>query len=160
LSKAQFGDNSFEFQQRETAANVSAAVAAANIEGVAAFRVNHSVEVLDVAEKNLEGLSEQSKNVARIVTAWVSLEAIVRKRLVDKEVPRAATFSGRQLINAAAVHKLITSEQAKSLLGLNTMRNLAVHGPYDDIDDEKVQEFLVLAEVIRTVLEITAPTEN
>ncbi|MGN6425035.1 MAG: hypothetical protein ACTHLA_17185 [Asticcacaulis sp.] len=97
-----------------------------------------------------------TENIGKIVKTWSELEGIVRQRLITKGVDRAESLSGKPVIVAARHHNLITSDQANSLMGLLTMRNLAVHGREDEISDARTNEFLVLADAIKTVLEMTA----
>jgi len=97
-----------------------------------------------------------TENIGKIAKTWSELESIVRQRLVAKGVERAESLSGKPVIVAARHHNLITSDQANSLMGLYTMRNLAVHGRDDEISNARTNEFLVLADAIKTVLEMTA----
>jgi len=97
-----------------------------------------------------------TENIGKIAKAWSDLENIVRQRLIAKGVERAESLSGKSVIVAARHHNLITSDQANSLMGLYTMRNLAVHGRDDEISDARTNEFLVLADAIKTVLEMTS----
>ncbi|WP_085124483.1 hypothetical protein [Tistlia consotensis] len=102
--------------------------------------------------------TDHATNVGRIIAVWGQLEDTVRRRLSS-----AGTDAGRMgsvpMLRLANEQNLITSEQLRALLGLNAMRNLAAHGRAQEIDEQRVQEFLVLAEAMNAVLAISAPGE-
>jgi hypothetical protein len=68
-----------------------------------------------------------SGNGSRIAAAWQDIEEAVRRRLVRDGVD-AAALGASALLQTAFDRKLITDVQRNSLLGLNAMRNLAIHG--------------------------------
>jgi hypothetical protein len=66
-----------------------------------------------------------------------------------------SSLGASAMLQLAFERNLITDMERKSLLGLNTMRNLAVHGRTIDIDAKRTQDFLSLVDAIKTVLQIT-----
>lgn len=102
---------------------------------------------------------ESFANVGRIVSAWSKIENIVKRRLqaVNVDVTR---LGPSQLLLAAKTQNLITRDQFDSLRGLLAMRNLAAHGRADEITNNRVSEFLVLANAIMTLLDITPPPSD
>jgi hypothetical protein len=116
------------------------------------------IEGAAVAPPDARQLLDRTEHVAEparaISEAWAGLEEKVRERLKSDGVDAART-GAKQLLEMALEHGLITDVQHRSLLGLNAMRNLAVHGHDAEIDAPRAQEFLTLAEAMSTVLEIT-----
>lgn len=106
------------------------------------------------ATTQLEDAGSMSAAVGEIATSWLGLERKVRERAEAHGID-ATNMHGRQLLRAALEGGAITQLQYNSLLGLQTMRNLAVHSPYKEITDKKVREFRALAEAINAVLEMT-----
>lgn len=138
ILKISHGDTAVEFDH--AAREVEAAIATDRLPGP----TRHLIETK----------THLATNVGRIVEAWNRLEDAVRRLLAAAGVDDARMGSAAML-RLAHEHQLITSEQMKSLLGLNTMRNLAVHGRASEIDEARTQEFLVLADAMATVLEIS-----
>jgi hypothetical protein len=94
-------------------------------------------------------------NADQISSAWLALEDLVGKRLKRVGVDYSK-LGASELLRLAVDHGVITDAQRRSLFGLNTMRNLAIHGVrLGDIDDERAREFLTLADAMKVVLEIT-----
>ena len=89
-----------------------------------------------------------------IVDSWSELERLVRDRLVRRGVSGISAFGTARLLDLALERGVITKVQHRSLRGLNAMRNLAVHGGRD-IETNRADEFLALADAMKTVLEIT-----
>lgn len=137
-------------------------------EGQLLFDQTLSATIRDVADAKIEGaaaappnsrrLLDQREHVrgqaARIVVAWEELEELLRRRLRNSGL-NVSELGAAKLLDLAIEHNLITSAQHRSLRGLNTMRNLAVHDREREVDATKAEEFLVLAEAMKTVLEIT-----
>lgn len=96
-----------------------------------------------------------SQLTGSIVLAWSNLEALLRDRLSPTGID-TTKFGSVRLLDLALRQGTITDVQHRSLRGLNTMRNLAVHGQHD-VGIEQATEFLTLAEAMKTVLEITPP---
>jgi uncharacterized protein YutE (UPF0331/DUF86 family) len=82
------------------------------------------------------------------------LEQLVRARLTTQG-QNTDGLGVNQLLDLALNRNVLTDAQHRSLRGLNVMRNLAVHGHDQDIDAEKVEDFLNLAEAMKVVLQIT-----
>jgi hypothetical protein len=104
-------------------------------------------ELLDRGE-HLQG------NKATVAATWLTIEDKVRRR-VNNAGGAVDALGSSNLLKVALERGLITIAQWRSLVGLNTMRNLAVHGGSEELDDRRTQEFLHLAEAVKTVLEIT-----
>jgi hypothetical protein len=102
----------------------------------------------------LDAKEEFSANIGRIVSAWNELEEILRRRLM-RAGSDPSSLGASAMLQLAFERNLITDMERKSLLGLNTMRNLAVHGRTIDIDAKRTQDFLSLVDAIKTVLQIT-----
>jgi len=100
------------------------------------------------------------ENVGRIVAAWSQIENVVKVRLEHAGVEISKLGTSMQFLVAAKAHNFITPDQFNSLRGLLTMRNLAAHGRADDITENRVTEYLILANAILTVLEMTAPGQQ
>ncbi len=94
------------------------------------------------------------KNVAQITAAWKELEELVRRRLEAKGI-RPDMLDGEAAVDVASKRGLLTNDQANSLRGLMTMRNLAVHSRQGEITDARVTDFVVLASAMKTVLQMT-----
>jgi hypothetical protein len=100
------------------------------------------------------GITPPDSNAARISLAWRDLEETVRSRL-ERAGVKSMSLVGVPLIQEARARDLITEEQARSMLGLNAMRNLAIHSRSDEVNDARASEFLGLAEAMKTVFSIT-----
>jgi hypothetical protein len=89
---------------------------------------------------------------AAIVEACRRVEAELRRRLsaIGMEVPQAGLSALAQLAHR---HGLINEATQRSIAGLVTLRNLAVHAP-DRVSAEEALEFVALAEA--TLYAITA----
>lgn len=107
------------------------------------------------SRKRLEEREVIGEHTAQIVQAWEGLERIVRDKLSRMGEPDAASLSAAALLTAAHEAGVLTDAQQRSLRGLNTMRNLAVHGREADVDAERTEDFLALADAMKVVLEIT-----
>ncbi|MGE0829814.1 MAG: hypothetical protein AB7O04_10740 [Hyphomonadaceae bacterium] len=132
ISKISLGDTTLEFDSK--AKEVASLVTATGAD---------SEKVSEIAPAT----------VAKITYAWRELEAIVRRRLNAKGV-RANDLGIAAAIDAAEAHAVLTTDQANSLRGLLTMRNLALHSRAGEITEERATDFIVLASAIKTVLEI------
>jgi hypothetical protein len=95
-----------------------------------------------------------STNVGRIASEWAKIEEKVRHRLIGAGVD-ASSLTGAAVLHAAHERSLISGDQLRALLGLNVMRNLAVHRPEGEIDERRTREFMDLAEAINTILDIS-----
>lgn len=105
--------------------------------------------------QRLEQRARLSQSSGEIVSGWNELEALVRRRLGSTGID-ASNLGTAQLLDLALQRDVLTTAQHRSLRGLNVMRNLAVHGERE-VDGVRAEEFLRLAEAMKTVLEITEP---
>ena len=94
-------------------------------------------------------------NATQVVAAWSELEEKVRLRLTRAGID-ASSMGAPVLLRTARERGLITADQSNSLSGLSALRNLAVHGRGGDLTEERTQEFLLLANTMKTVLDITS----
>ena len=101
----------------------------------------------------LEQRAHLTEPTGAIVVGWNELEAMIRRRLQSKGID-ASNLGSARLLDVALQRGAITDVQHRSLRGLNVMRNLAVHGERE-VDASRAGEFLVLADAMKTVLEIT-----
>ena len=85
--------------------------------------------------------------------AWQRLENAVEQKLIAKGIENLPR--GPKLLDMAHREQLITSDQFKSLSGLRQMRNLAAHTPSGDINTVRLSEFLILADAMETVINIS-----
>lgn len=114
-----------------------------------------SAAILPPAARQLLDKKEQvSENAGRIDSAWDGVEKVVRGKL-EKRGFDTDKLGVSALLQTAHDQNIVTDNEYNSLLGLNTMRNLAIHGPSSEIDDKRTQEFLVMADAIKTVLHIS-----
>lgn len=117
------------------------------------------IEQAAVASPDARSRLEQGKpantHLLLVIRAWNDLESLLRSRLEGKGLSGAYKIGAAPLLNKALELGALTEAQHRSLWGLNTMRNLAVHGRESDIDEARVREFLALAEAMKVVLEIT-----
>jgi hypothetical protein len=102
----------------------------------------------------MRAAKDQSLNGAKIVTAWAQLERALRKK-VEKTGEAHIETGSATLVEEAARRGVITDIQAKSLRGLHALRNLATHGGDGDVSDARLNEYLAMADAMKTVLEIT-----
>ncbi len=161
LSKISFpgGAAEFDLQASEVKSSLANAATAAGAIGAVPDipKADDSVslatpELAFAATSNVGGFT----NVGRIIATWSQIEDIVRRRLKDARV-HASDLRGIALLEEAKSAGLLTDDQFNSLRGLNAMRNLAAHGQAGDVTDQRVTEFVVLANAIETVLSMTAP---
>ena len=105
-------------------------------------------------------LLEQGRHLAKptsaIVLAWNELEGLVRHRLDRAGASGTSALGSARLLDLALQCGAITEVQYRSLRGLNAMRNLAVHGERE-VETNRADEFLAMADAMKTVLEITEP---
>jgi hypothetical protein len=99
----------------------------------------------------LDEKAHMPENVKSIVSAWNSLEETVRKQL-KQHGSDVEALGVSALLESAYDQSIITDNEYKSLLGLSTMRNLAVYSGPDEIDGEKTRDFLNMADAIKNVL--------
>lgn len=102
----------------------------------------------------LEQRGQVGASTAQIVSGWQDLEELVRERLSASHLNSSSLGVGK-LLDVALERKVITDAQHRALRGLNVMRNLAVHSRDQEVDPAKAQDFLALAEAMKTVLEIS-----
>ena len=141
ISKISVAGSSLEFDQQ--AKEVASLVTASDASGEQLANVRKLVPA----------------NIGKIVSAWIELEIIIRERLQSIGVP-IDRLRPSATIAMASEHGLITMEQRDSLRGLLALRNIAVHSPEAEITDTRVEEFLVLADAIKTVLQMTKPSST
>ncbi len=151
LSKISFPGGAAEFDKQASEVKSSLASAAADTSKstIAPFVAPDLTSVSSSADGGFT-------HVGRIVATWSQIEDIVRKRLKDAGV-HAGDLRGIALLEEAKSTGLLTYDQFNSLRGLNAMRNLAAHGQAGDITEQRVTEFVVLANAMETVLSMTAP---
>ncbi|MCC2111649.1 MAG: hypothetical protein KDJ16_06410 [Hyphomicrobiales bacterium] len=122
------------------------------------------IEQAAVASPDSRNLLEKQKpaneNTIQIMQAWSDLESLLRERLEDINEEGASELGAAALLKLALQAGVITDVQHRSLRGLNTMRNLAVHGRDSEVDVTRVREFLDLADAMKVVLEITDVSET
>lgn len=70
-----------------------------------------------------------------------------------------ADIAGSELTRAALDHGAISRRTAEAIDGLTVMRNLAVHGGHE-VDVERAQEFLVLANAVLFAIRMERPVEE
>jgi hypothetical protein len=70
-----------------------------------------------------------------------------------------ADITGSELTRAALDHGVISRRTAEAIDGLTVMRNLAVHGGHE-VDVERAQEFLVLADAVLFAIRMERPVEE
>lgn len=99
-----------------------------------------------VKEEGLLGTSPQSS----ILSAWEKAEGIVNA-ISAREKIRKANFP--ETLEALSTVGLISKEIRESLLGLQKLRNLAVHGPKEKVTAKEAREFLALARAAVSGLE-------
>jgi hypothetical protein len=97
-------------------------------------------------------LAERSPRAA-ILEAWTRLERTLRDQVKSKNVSSTeASASLTGLLTVARREKIIDANLYESLNSLRVLRNLAVHGPTEDLSFEKAKEFLVLADAVGVLL--------
>lgn len=94
------------------------------------------------------------KNIGKVIIAWNALENMVKARLEAANVS-TKNLHGERLLTEARLKQILTTDQFNSLRGLYVMRNLAAHGRADDITEERVTEFILLANAMGVVLDMT-----
>jgi hypothetical protein len=81
------------------------------------------------------------------------------RALVESRVPRGADVEGAvALTGLAMANDLITPMSARSLEGLNVLRNLATHRREDEVSPGQAMEYLDLADAVLYTLR-TPPNE-
>jgi len=112
------------------------------------------VELPETARREFDARVHIAPNTSKVIKTWTELEEVVRQRLSRAGID-ISSLGSAAILQVAQEHNLLTGDQMRALVGLNAMRNLAVHGRDDDIDERRVQEFIVLAEAMKAVLAIT-----
>lgn len=102
----------------------------------------------------LEQGTRLAQPTSTIVLAWNELEELVRRRLDRVGANGVSKLSTARLLDTALQRGAITEVQHRSLRGLSAMRNLAGHGERE-IETDRAGEFLILADAMKAVLEIT-----
>jgi hypothetical protein len=104
----------------------------------------------------LERLGEiaQREPRAAVMAAYAEIEVALQQYLaLAGYIGTARPMSARQLARAALSRQLISSEIADAIEGATVLRNLAAHGPGDEINREKAAEYLVLADAVLFAIE-------
>lgn len=109
---------------------------------------------VEAAESKRLAAHPTNAAIGEIATSWLGLERKVRERAKACGID-ADKLHGAHLLRAALNGGAITQVQHNSLQGLQVMRNLAVHGRFESIIEDRVAEFRTLAEAMKTVLDIT-----
>ena len=105
----------------------------------------------------LESLARSDPRMA-IIEAHRRVERGLRA-LVESRVPRGADVEGAvALTGLAMANDLITPMSARSLEGLNVLRNLATHRREDEVSPGQAMEYLDLADAVLYTLR-TPPNE-
>jgi hypothetical protein len=97
----------------------------------------------------LQSVARQSPRAA-VMAASAEIEEALRRRLAVRGLAEAERrpMSARQLSVLAEEHELISPQTADAIRGATVLRNLAAHGPENEIDEQKAVEFLALADAI------------
>lgn len=81
--------------------------------------------------------------VRAITQAWNQVEGMVNSVAVRNNISRSTIGSTLEVMTSKG---LITSATKDSINGLQRLRNLAVHGPANEITPKKAREFFVMSE--------------
>jgi hypothetical protein len=90
-------------------------------------------------------------NSQRLAYIWSYLIQNIRNRLVEIDKDPLSR-NDVQVLEYARQQSIITTEQFNALNGLRVMRNLAVHSPRGEIEEDKYEEFKLLADAMITIL--------
>ena len=92
---------------------------------------------------------------AAVLTAFAEVEKDLRDTLEVAHVDIGAPGQQgmRQIVDQAVAARVISQPTAQAIRGLIVLRNLAAHGGGEDIDPEKAEEFVALAESVKYALE-------
>ena len=127
----------------------------ATIQNVSRTRIEQAAFAPPSSRLQLEREANENGHAAQIIEAWRDIEALIRGKLQRSGHSDVTELGAAPLLETALNAGALTADQHRSLRGLNTMRNLAVHGPISELDDKRVSEFLELADAMKVVLEIT-----
>jgi len=127
----------------------------ATIRSVSQTRIEQAEVAPLVSRELLERREAAHGFTSQVIEVWRDLELQVREKLERSGHQDIAQLGATPLLNLALEVGVLTNEQHRALRGLNTMRNLAVHGPESEVSERRVREFLDLAEAMKVVLEIT-----
>lgn len=84
------------------------------------------------------------------MAAYAEIEGALRRKLVKAgylETERRP-LGARQLADEAVRRELVSPQIAEAVRGLTVMRNLAAHGPAEELDLEKALDYIVLADAV------------
>ena len=126
----------------------------ATIQSVSQTKIEQAEIAPPSSRLELERQEAAHGHAVQIIEAWRELEALIRAKLERSGQKDVANLGAAPLLNLALEAGALTDEQHRSLRGLNTMRNLAVHGPRSELDEKRIGEFLNLADAMKVVLEI------
>lgn len=137
-------------------------------EKVAAARVEvaESPEVADAPPPSGPLVSERLREVAErsprgaVLGAYAEIEEALRERLSEAGLAPALPMSGRRLADLAVERGIISEQAAESVRGATVLRNLAAHGPADELDARKAFDFLVLADGVMYAIEAKATRQK
>lgn len=127
----------------------------ATIQSVNRTKIKQAEIVSPSARLELERKEAGLGHASQIIEAWRELETMIRLKLERSGKTDVANLGATRLLDFALQVGTLTEEQHRSLRGLNTMRNLAVHGPASELSETRIGEFLSLADAMKVVLEIT-----
>lgn len=104
--------------------------------------------------ERLQPMTEQSPRGA-VMAAYAEVEQLLRRRLTmaGYAEPDRYPMSARQLAAIAEERGIISRQTADAIQGATVLRNLAAHGPEDELDQRKAVDFLILADAILYAIE-------
>jgi hypothetical protein len=110
-----------------------------------------------ILSDRLRSIAEQDPRAA-VMSAYAEIEQALRRKLiaagyVDTERRPAGA---RQLANEAVRRELVSPQISQAVDGLTVLRNLAAHGPTDELDSRKALDYLVLADGVLYAVEAKA----
>ena len=102
-----------------------------------------------LVSERLQQIAMQSPRAA-VLAAYAEFEEALRRRLTLDGYAEAERrpLSARQMAVVAEERNLISRQTADAIQGATVLRNLAAHGPEDEIDARKALDFLTLADGI------------
>jgi hypothetical protein len=103
-----------------------------------------TVVVHESLSSTLGNLATENPSDA-IMTAWVEIEKAIRERIGGLGT-RQPTIAGMMLVRIAYERGEISEATLQAVQGLEVLRNLAAHGRSNEVDAEKAQEYLSLAD--------------
>lgn len=118
--------------------------------------VAKSPETSDLPAPDRPLVSERLQQIAThtprgaVLAAYAEIEQALRRRLMldGYAVAEGQPLSAREMAVVAEERNIISRQTADAIQGATVLRNLAAHGPEDEIDPRKALGFLTLADGI------------